>query len=76
MRDVQYKVSYAIAALADPEVHIFDTHDEATDWIDNCIQEQIDFAQGYGANGKLTVREICEVHDDIMSLMRFEEVFP
>ncbi len=75
MRDVRYKVSYAIAALAEPEVRTFDTHDEATDWIDECIQEQIDFAQN-DANGNLTVREICEVRDDVMSLMRFEEVFP
>tara|TARA_B110000459_G_C16595651_1_gene488484 strand:+ start:2012 stop:2239 length:228 start_codon:yes stop_codon:yes gene_type:complete len=75
MRDVQYKVTYAIAALAEPEVRIFDTHDESTDWIDERIQEQIDFAQD-DANGNLTVREICEVRDDVMSLMRFEEVWP
>ena len=75
MRDVRYKVSYAIAALAEPEVRTFDTYDEAIDWIDECIQEQILSAQD-DACGNLTIREICEVHDDTMSLMRFEEVFP
>lgn len=66
-----YKVEFAIAALAEPEVMMFDTHDEATDFIETYVQKRIDGSYTPAELDDMTVNEYYSIQEEEMSLIRF-----
>jgi predicted transcriptional regulator len=69
----KYKVSLKIADTSEPEVRIFDTQDEATDWAGAVILGKIDIIQEHEGR-KLSVAEFNQVFDSLMESMVLSEL--
>ena len=73
-KTMTYKVTYAIDSLdPNPTVDIFDTFDEAQDWISDEVERRVDHIVQHSA---LPIREdeLDEIREIELSLVSIEEV--
>jgi|TARA_R110000782_G_scaffold119694_3_gene210400 predicted phosphoribosyltransferase len=70
---MRYKVEFAVAALADSEVIMFDSHDDAIDFIESYVQKIVDNERNHYAPEGISEEYENEIREQEMSLILFTQ---